>query len=535
MYNFNNRQYIFRQSNGDTWYFFCDSRQNLCYRTLNRQNSWSNAVVLRKDVYQYFYADIDQNDQFHILFQDTGGNIYYSLLDNSSIRTLPLLASKNPSTYNKQFSIAFAENDTYFFYVLHHENSFMLACQSLSGNRVSNPKVIDYVSGSSIPCSVVYDRAQNIYVFYQSFDGKYLQLGYKKLGSQQKAWSDFTPVTKFAGNCEYPHAITDRNSVIHLCYQRRAPKAFELVYQQKSPDKNLWTPEIVIHSSVYSFENASIIQASDGLIIYWVRDDIIYYSVGTQNGAVWSKPARLSSFAGQQFQCICWKSNSPKDMIRDDDREIKKENRSVLPPNFYPGSVSAGLKLAFSNTHNAARYIADEAAPVGSPSREKAAAGNDIKSLVLDTFRHLQGSIDEVIEDISAIKRDIARLENAYADLAKDTGKNSIKLGVLERELVRVRKLDSRLDELNDRISVLKNDSGNSNNSGKSEGKDTPESTLGSNAAADNDAHGQSEKPDETHLDTDAVKPSAVSSLSAEELKVWEAWKEPAEWQDGSL
>lgn len=387
MYNFNNRQYIFRQSNGDTWYFFCDSRQNLCYRTLNRQNSWSNAVVLRKDVYQYFYADIDQNDQFHILFQDTGGNIYYSLLDNSSIRTLPLLASKNPSTYNKQFSIAFAENDTYFFYVLHHENSFMLACQSLSGNRVSNPKVIDYVSGSSIPCSVVYDRAQNIYVFYQSFDGKYLQLGYKKLGSQQKAWSDFTPVTKFAGNCEYPHAITDRNSVIHLCYQRRAPKAFELVYQQKSPDKNLWTPEIVIHSSVYSFENASIIQASDGLIIYWVRDDIIYYSVGTQNGAVWSKPARLSSFAGQQFQCICWKSNSPKDMIRDDDREIKKENRSVLPPNFYPGSVSAGLKLAFSNTHNAARYIADEAAPVGSPSREKAAAGNDIKSLVLEIGR----------------------------------------------------------------------------------------------------------------------------------------------------
>ncbi len=531
MYNFHNRQYIFRQANGDTWDFFCDSRQNLCYRTLNKYNSWSNAVVLRKDVYQDFYAEMDQNDQFHLLFQDNGGNIYYSQLDNSSIRTLPLLASKNPSAYNKQFFIAFTDNEIYSFYVLHHENSFLLASQTLSGNKVSNPKIIDYVSGSSIPCSVVYDKAQNIYVFYQSFDGRYLQLGYKKLGTQQKSWSDFTPVTKYVGNCEYPHAITNRSSVIHLCYQRRAPKLFEMVYQQKSPDKNLWTPEIVIHSSVYSFEYASIVQTAEGLIIYWVRDDSIYYCVGTQNGTVWSKPTRLSSFTGQQLQCICWKSNSSKDIIRDEGYDIKKDSKFALPPDILPGSISDGLKLAFNKQQNATKLFTDEAGGVGTQIREKA-AGNDIKSLVLDTFRQLQGSIDEVMEDISTIKSDLARLENSYNGLAKDTGKYSIKLGALERELARVRKLDSRLEDLSGQILAIKNNKGNL------ESKIELTSATSSNNSADGETYSQSEKPEATANNDTAINSKATSSvkssLTPEELKEWKEWKEPTEWQDGS-
>ena len=507
MFNYHNRQFIFRQSNGELWDFFCDLRQNLCYSTLTKRGIWSNPVVLHKNTYQYFHADMDQEEQFHLLYQDNDGNIHYSRLDGESIKTVSVLNSKTPSAYNKQFFIAPFKNNVHIFYVLQHENSFMLACQILSNGKISNPKVVDYVSGSSLPCAILYDKTQNLYAFYQSYDGKYLQLGYKKLNALQKNWSEFTPVTKYAGNCEYPHAITDDSGVIHLCYQRRAPKLFEMVYQQKAPDKNLWTPEVIIHSSVHSFENASIVQTNGDIVVYWVREEIIYYNTGLQAGNTWGKPSRLSFPAGRPLQCLCCKSNSPRD------RGVGGVgDGSQLPPAIYPGSLSGGLKLAFNPMGS---IVIGDSSQLFTNGREIGDAGSsDIKSLILDTFKQVQGSIDEVREGWSAAKDELARLTNAYGELAKELGKYTIRLNMLENQLGQAKKLSSRLDAVQAEISGMKE---NSEAVTALEPKDSA-AAIGSKDSA-------------VVIEKQATQ-KAGPSLDPDKLKEWQEWKEPKEWQE---
>lgn len=527
MFNYHNRQIVFKQSNGDLWNFFCDSRQNLCYNTLTRRGIWSNAVVLHKNAYQYFYADMDPEDIFHLIFQDNDGNIHYSRLDSQSIKTVPVLNSKMPCVYNKQLFLAPFKNSIYFFYVLQHENSFILACQVLNNGKISNPKVIDYVSGSSLPCAVLYDKAQNIYAFYQSYDGKYLQLGYKKFTIAQKHWSDFTPVTKYSGNCEYPHAIFDDSGIIHLCYQRRAPKLCEMVYQQKAPDKNLWTPEVIVHSSVHSFENASIVQANDNIVVYWVREDTIYYNSGSQSGNNWSKASRLNFPTGRQLQCLSYKSNSPRggDGLGDS---------SQLPPAIYPGSLSNGFKLAFG--------IGDGSQLFAGYREESGASGSDIKRLVLDTFKQIQSNIDEVREGWSATKDEMTKLSNSYGELTKELGKYAIRLSMLESQLGQMKKLNSRLDILNNEIKALKDDIKNESSEDNVEKlQNQKEKTLSEDLGEILEPRiSQAVEPpalqsfDPEPLPENKVARKATPSLEPDMLKEWLEWKEPKEWKENS-
>lgn len=532
MFNYHNRQFIFRQSNGELWNFSCDLRQNLCYSTLTKRGVWSNPVVLHKNTYKYFYADMDQEEQFHLLFQDNDGNIHYSRLDRESIKTVSVLNSKTPSAYNKQFFIAPFKNNVYIFYVLQHENSFILACQVLSNGKISNPKVVDYVSGSSLPCIILYDKAQNLYAFYQSYDGKYLQLGYKKLNAMQKSWSEFTPVTKYAGNCEYPHAIIDDSGIIHLCYQRRAPKLFEMVYQQKAPDKNLWTPEVIVHSSVHSFENASIVQANGSIVVYWVREEIIYYNTGAQTGNIWSKPSRLNFPASRPLQCLCYKSNSPRDRADRGDGSPDRGDGSQLPPAIYPGSFSGGLKLAFNPMGNIGDNIGDSSQIYAVDLNKNNAAGSDIKGLVLDTFKQLQGDVDEIKEGWKAIRDELSKLTNAYGQLNRELGKYSIRLKMLESQPGQSKKPAGRRDTVNAEVREIKEYDAAQEAKGVGEPEDLkkPKDTVTTLESKDTAAVVESK--DSIVVNENKATQKSSPSLEPDKLKEWQEWKEPKEWQE---
>jgi len=123
---------------------------------------------------------MDTEDRFHIMFQDNLGNIHYSLMDKDSIKTIPVLNSKMPTAYDKHLFLIPLRNNIHFFYVLRQESSPIFAYQNLNEDKISNPKVIDYVLENICPCSVITDGNHSIYAFYQSSDGKYQQLGYKK-------------------------------------------------------------------------------------------------------------------------------------------------------------------------------------------------------------------------------------------------------------------------------------------------------------------------------------------------------------------
>jgi NAD(P)H-hydrate epimerase len=67
LYNFENKHFIFKQSDGKLWNFFYDNKLGLCYCTLTTRNTWTEPVIIQKNVQPAFFADIDNEDTFHVV------------------------------------------------------------------------------------------------------------------------------------------------------------------------------------------------------------------------------------------------------------------------------------------------------------------------------------------------------------------------------------------------------------------------------------------------------------------------------------
>ena len=428
MYNSSNKQFIFRQSNGDIWNFYHDYRYGLCYNTLTKRNTWTNPVSLHKNAFQSFFVDMDLDDRFHIMFQDNLGNIHYSFMDKDSIKTVPVLNSKVPTAYNKHLFLIPFKNNIHFFYVLRQESSPIFAYQVLSDDRISNPKVIDYVSDNICPCSITADKNQSIYAFYQSTDGKHLQLGYKKYNMQRRLWNEFTPVTKHDADCEFPRVVTDNSGLIHLCYQRKTSKQYELFYQQKIPDKNIWSNEVAIHISSHSFEDSSIFWVNDNVIIYWVRDDIIYYCLGTQSGNVWEKPLRYSFPTTHKLLCMSYKSNNVYEIDKTAIKEI-------------PGSFAGGLKFAFY------QQPAD---------RGENLSAEELRALILDSLKLLKDGFQDLKESNISLREDLNKYINRQKELEKEIVKYTVKVDSFVTDLNHTKALNGKLEDIAVELRELK-------------------------------------------------------------------------------
>ncbi|MCX8130932.1 MAG: hypothetical protein N3I35_12645 [Clostridia bacterium] len=428
MYNPNKTQYIFRQSSGKVWNFYYDDRSGICCSTLNKRNSWTESNLIQGNVHHLFYADMDVEGYIHLIAQNFQGNLVYILVSDGDSKIYPVLNSKNPSCYDKHLSLIPFKGTVHILYTLRHNTSVILAHQILSSGNINTPKVIDYVAESDIPYSSTYDASGNIYVFYQSSDGNYFQTGYKKYNFMQKSWSDFTPITRYNGNTESPCVITDDKNIIHLCYQRRSAKQLDLVYQQKLPDKNIWSNEIIIHSSSYPFENASLILTGSKLIIFWVRDDTIYHCTSDDTGKSWTKASRYQFPAGRQLVCLSYKSNiSPK---------VEK----IIAPRI-PGTLINGYRLAFYQ---------EPQSTVSDMSAE------DLRTMLLDGLKLLKGSVDELKEANINTDEGITKLKALQQSMEKEMIKNSLKLNMLENEVNQLKQVFRKFDDYYEKISNLK-------------------------------------------------------------------------------
>ncbi|MGI6777825.1 MAG: hypothetical protein ACOX7R_07335 [Acetivibrionales bacterium] len=414
MYDSDSRRYVFRQTSGKIWTFFYDDRLGICFSTLGKRNIWSNPSSLKRNVHHNFFAGIDDKDRFHILIQDKQGSMHYCILENNSFNALPILSSKHPSAYNKYFNLCTDGNTVHFFYVLQHKDSAILAQQTLEDGKIQTPKVIDYVYKNTCPYSLVYSCSKDIYVFYQSSVGEHLQMGYKKYIPQKKLWSEFTPVTQYQGNCDLPRAIAGSKDLIHICYQRRSSKQYQLIYQQKIPGKDVWSDEVLLHSSSYPFEEASILQLDENIIAYWVRDDIIFYCLSKDLGETWSKPGKYNFPSDRQLICVSYKSNNPY--------ENNKVFIDMVPANF-----SKGLKMAFYQD------IAESINNV---------TGDDLKNILTESIKDLKASVDSLKKAGINNRNEILKLTNSVQSLKKEIVKQSVKLSMLENEMNKVKNLN---------------------------------------------------------------------------------------------
>lgn len=404
MFNFSKKQFVFKQASGSVWNFYFEQYQGICYCNLTKRNTWTEAISLQKNVLPSFFADMDTEDCFHLLYQDVKGNIFYTTL-RDTIHTLPILTNRTPSNQNRHLFLLPSKNSTQIFFVLPHNNAYILAQQTVRDKKIGAPVVVDYLLYSQRPFTILKDRVETLYAFYHSSDGKYSQIGFKKLLPGNEKWSEYVQVSRHEGNCQYLSALIDSENIIHLSYQRSRDKQNELVYQQKVPDRNLWTPEIVIHTSSQSFENSSLVLINSTLILYWVREDIIFYSTSGDRGSTWSKPLRFNFQSAKQLLCIGYKTNFPS------------ESEKIAGDTF-AGSFVNGLKLAFYQDPSHTSLTTEE-----------------LRSLLVDGMRLLKGSVEDLKDKSTQARNDISLLEKSMESLQRDLVKYSLKLGMLENDL----------------------------------------------------------------------------------------------------
>jgi len=433
MYSSNSKYYVFKKSTNKTIALTYGEKSGICYSNLTKKNTWTTPVSIEKQAREPFSACMDTKDIIHIIYQDSHGNIFYIQLDEASIFSLPMLGSKYPSPYNKFFNILAVKNNIHCFYVLLHNNKYLLTHQVISNKEVKNPQALGYINKNNLPYAVHSSRSGDIYVFYQNAltsdlqqQASAFQIGCRKYSLVNQRWEEFIPISpsdlslnaqlKF----DYPSIIIDNADIIHITYQKFVADRYELVYRQKPVGDANWSTETVIHTSLNSFEDSSIICINDKIIIFWVRNDTIYYSYSADRGNTWSKPNRYNFPVGRQLSCICYQTN-----------DFYEVNRIIT--NEIPGSFINGLKLAFCDDML---------------SSEVTDANKDgFRNVISDNLKVLHNTLDELIEVNNNIKTDIKRLKLFNTNILREIDKIYIKLNYLENQIKQKRMEQKRMEQ----------------------------------------------------------------------------------------
>ncbi len=334
MYNPSSKQYVFKDSEGKLWNFFYDNSQGICYSVFSKRMSWSEPRVVQTEAYEQFYAEIDEKDCFHIIYQDKKGNIIYCFMQqNEIIKALPVLTSKSHSVFNKHLSLIVANGCVHIFFIIEHNGIYMLSYQTITDGVPVAPKKVDNITLLPNPYTVVFDLNDDIYVFYHISDGRNNQIGYKKYSTVNKTWSEYSQITMFSSDSQNPRVVVDRNGIYHICYVRKQDKQFQLVYQQKIPDRNMWTSESILAGSSIPIANISILSVKNSLVIYYLKDDALYSFTSNDSGSSFTKSPKSTALTRQHI-CVRYKSNSPYEHIQADE---------------IPASFVNGFKLMFTN------------------------------------------------------------------------------------------------------------------------------------------------------------------------------------------
>ena len=338
MYDFNQKHYIFKFSNGKVLNIFYREKFGIYMSALNQRNLWSEPAVLIRDCHSNFSACLDENDIVHLLYQDKYGNILETLYtQNTIVGASPVLNSKNQSSYDKHLHIQRSGKTTYFFYVLRYSGKNLLTYQLKEDQgKVSSPRVIDFIEEDKIPYRLTLSTGGDFYILFNCSDNKHLGLGYKKYDSVRDQWSEFFPIKSLSYSAAILAAFVDSKSTLHLCSQETSGQQSKLVYLKIGSEEAENTENSVLSVSPTPFYNMSLIVLENKLLIYWVQDNDIFCCWSDDEGRTWSGKEKYSFHENNNLFCMVYCSNF----------DCISEN---LYFNELPGNFIEGYKLAFIN------------------------------------------------------------------------------------------------------------------------------------------------------------------------------------------
>ena len=362
-----------KSSADDTFNFFVDSKNNLCYSNLNKKGIWSRPSIIKKQIHPCFFADIDSNDKLHIISQNLNGDIFYTFINSKSIKTIQILKSKSSSSYNKHLYLIPSNDCVHFFYILHHKNSMILSHQILKNSTLSNPQIIASSSKNIYPYSVLSSDIGNIYLYYNFFDGKFFQLGYKIYSPFEAMWTKFSQITNSNSDVFLIDSLIDSSNTTHIIYKEKKstnpPKFF---YARFSPNENF--SKIQINKIPESNPSLTIFQKS--VIIFGIKNNIIHFIKSDDLGLSWSNIEQCS--INGDFFCVGFKSNLDHGLI-----------------------ISNRLPISFVNGYTIASF-----------NNVSSISPNDFKTIVLDSLNILKNKFEKLNDEISNLKITCQNLES---------------------------------------------------------------------------------------------------------------------------
>lgn len=186
---------IVKLSNNDSWYFYYDSRNGICFSRLNSQGEMSESGVLSADSPDDFDVICDESNNIHMCCQNRDGHIVYFRYKGGVWNKTILLKSKSNSTKKKHFHLFSINGWINLFYVLEYRGKNMLTHHIPERNN-GEPEVVDYIGESY---TVSKDLYGNIHIFYDSEIKS--AFGGKTYTWSKKKWSDFNPMPHL-DNCD---------------------------------------------------------------------------------------------------------------------------------------------------------------------------------------------------------------------------------------------------------------------------------------------------------------------------------------------
>lgn len=378
MFDRNNSQFLFKLSNNDTWNFFVDNDKNLCYSSLNKKKHWNKPSIIKNSIFPSFHADMDNKDFIHIIFQNLQGDIFYTLVNSKSIKTVQILKTKIPSAYNKHLHLIPLKDSVHFFYILHYKNSLILSHQILKNGSLTNPQIIASSAKNLHPYSAFVDSFGNISLYYCFFDGKFFQLGYKIYSPFESMWTKFSQVTNSNSDICLLDALMDCNNTTHILYKEKSLNNY--YYANSNPSTFKCPPLNTSSANLVIFKNT--------IFIFWMEKNIIKFIKSQNNGISWTDYLEYH-MSGEIFS-VKFKSNNTKDLIFSNN----------IPATFFNGYTLASFnEISFDQTN------------VNSIST------NDFKTIVLDSLNLLKNKFESLHSDVLNLKSLYQTLNKKYSTL----------------------------------------------------------------------------------------------------------------------
>jgi len=419
-------QYLFKKSDRSIWNIYYDEAYgNIFIRRYNsRRQTWQEPVISIKNTGSQLACDIDGDDNIHIVFTGSKGDIYYGRFDGSRLTHFPVLSGKNPTYYDKNLSILCCGSSFYIFYTLRHQERVLLTMQEVFPEKSSadSPQALDYVSDSDGSYKVFYSSG-NIYLVYLRAGQEAVEKNSLcPLTARCYSLSGKNPLSFF----EFPSDCMA--SAIHSCYVD-PEGTLTVLAAARGRLKEIRVHDYLKYSSGPAVQSGPYPGRAEVQDIDFNHDPREYFASGFFLGSAkyiyfcgishlyiykstdlknYEAAAKIPLGNGRLFHPLLYKSNYPGELPLLAGPSLSSTAKSFLP---LPGK-SSGTPLCHIFNPFSAR---DPESP-------------ELETAFLESLKLVQKEINRLESLISRLDGRISRLEGAISQMERDLQKLDIRL-----------------------------------------------------------------------------------------------------------